>query len=242
MITFSDERRDMITLDGVKEAIVFAAEHFIKAAKDAIAARNVFTVALSGGSTPKAIFELIASPLFRDRVDWQRVKLFWSDERSTPPDHPESNYHMAMKAGFSTLPIPSENIFRMQAENPDIEKAAEEYEALIIKHIPNQEFDYIMLGMGDDGHTASLFPKTHGLHSEGRLVIANFIPQKHTWRMTLTFNCINKAHAIVIYVMGASKEAMLRHVFNSYYDPDTLPIQRVGTPAHKALWITDQKI
>jgi len=242
MMTLFDDRRDVITFDGMEKAIAFSVEHFVKAACEAIAARNVFTVALSGGSTPKAIFQLLTSPLFRDRIDWNKVKLFWSDERAVSPDSPDSNYHMAMEAGFATIPIPPENIFRMAAESLDIEKAAKEYENLIVKNVPNQSFDLVMLGMGEDGHTASLFPKTHALHSEERLVVANFIPQKNTWRMTLTFECINNAHAIAIYVIGASKAAMLQRIFNSPYEPDLLPIQRVGTAAHKALWITDQKI
>lgn len=245
MMTSFDERRDIISFENSADAIIFSVENFIKLASEAIAVRKVFTVALSGGSTPKTIFQLLTSPEYRHKVDWQYVKLFWSDERCVSPEDAESNYRMAMEAGFTTLPIPSENIFRMETEGANLEAleiAALKYEALIATHVPNKAFDLVMLGMGDDGHTASLFPKTHGLKIEGHLAIANFIPQKNTWRMTLTFECINSARAIVIYVLGAGKAAMLHKIFNNPYDPNSLPIQKIGTAVHKALWITDQPL
>jgi 6-phosphogluconolactonase len=110
---------------------------------------------------------------------------------------------------------------------------------LVEKILPNGVFDLVMLGMGEDGHTASLFPKTHGLHAEDRFVIANFIPQKNVWRMSLTFECINAARNIVIYVLGKSKASMVKQVLSGPYQPDDLPIQRVGTREHKALWVFD---
>jgi 6-phosphogluconolactonase len=234
-----DERRD-IAIPGNKEATLrFCIENFIAVARKSIEERGAFSVALSGGSTPKAIYELLTQPQYRDQIDWNRALIFWSDERSVPPTDPESNYHMAMEAGLKTLPIPKDHIFRMEAEH-NIEENALKYDELIKTKLSPGIFDLVMLGMGDDGHTAPLFPKTHGLHSNQRLAIANFIPQKDTWRMTLTFECINQARHIAFYVLGKSKAEMLKRVLSSPYDPDLFPSQRVGTPTHKALWIADR--
>lgn len=236
-----DDRRDIAFPGDGKAALNFAAEHFIEIANAVINQKGMFSIALSGGSTPKSLYRLLASPAYRPRVPWEKVQLFWSDERSVPPDSPESNYHMSMEEGFSSLPVLKKNIHRMPADSEDIEEAAKIYEQLVEDLVPEKAFDLVMLGMGEDGHTASLFPKTHGLHAESRLVIANFIPEKDTWRMTLTFDCINTAHHIVIYVMGKSKAAMLQRVFFDPYDPDELPIQKIGTRTHKALWIVDEE-
>jgi 6-phosphogluconolactonase len=127
----------------------------------------------------------------------------------------------------------------MKAET-QIEENALAYEKLIKEKVSSGEFDLIMLGMGDDGHTASLFPHTHGLHTDGRWVIANYVPQKKTWRMTFTFDCINKGKNICLYVMGSKKEDMLARVLDEPYDPDQFPVQRVGTPDHKAIWVMDE--
>ncbi|MCP5507552.1 MAG: 6-phosphogluconolactonase [Chlamydiales bacterium] len=216
-----------------------ASIHFIECANIAIDDHGYFAVALSGGSTPKAIFHGLSSPAFRDQVDWSRVVLFWSDERCVPPDHSDSNYHMAMEAGFSTLPIPIENIFRMKGED-DPEESALKYEKIIADKLGGAPLDLVMLGMGSDGHTASLFPKTHGLHpAKDRLAIANYIPQLDTWRLTLTFRCINEADYIAIYVLGTQKAEMVKKVFNGTFDPDIYPVQNIGTARNHALWIMD---
>ncbi len=126
----------------------------------------------------------------------------------------------------------------MPAENK-LKKNSLVYEQLIRQQIPSLQFDLIMLGMGEDGHTASLFPHTQGLHTKGRLVIPNYIPQKQTWRMTMTYECIHMAKNICIYVMGSSKANTVAKVLLDPYHPDHLPIQRIGTPSHKATWILD---
>ncbi|CCB86583.1 6-phosphogluconolactonase [Parachlamydia acanthamoebae UV-7] len=235
-----DERRDLIIPGNHEQTLDFCTEHFITLAEHAIQTKGFFNVALSGGSTPGALFKRLAKPENRPRVKWENVRLFWSDERSVPPSNPESNYHMAMESGFKVLPLKVEHIFRMHAED-HIEQNALAYENLILKYVPNHALDLVMLGMGEDGHTASLFPKTHALHAPERLVVANFVPQKNTWRMTFTFECINAASAIVIYVLGKGKKEMLKHVLTAPYDPDNLPAQRIGVPAHKALWIADNE-
>ncbi len=235
-----DKRRDIIIPGNKASALNFSVEQFISIANLAIREQGYFAVALSGGSTPKEIFKDLTSSLNRERIDWSKVLVFWGDERSVPPTDPESNYKMAMEAGFSSLNIPEANIFRMKTER-DFEENALEYEQLILQKIPSQKFDLIMLGMGEDGHTASLFPKTHGLHAEHRLVIANFVPQKNCWRISVTYECINQSKNIAIYVLGKSKAPMVKTVLTASYDPDNLPIQKVGTPSNHALWILDNE-
>lgn len=234
-----DDRRNIAIPGDVGQTLAFCAEHFLGIGNEAIEHRGVYSVALSGGSTPKALFQLLSTDEYRSRIDWKKVLLFWSDERCVSKDDLESNYRMAMEAGFSSLPIPQENIHRMPGDAKDIEEAALEYETLIEKVLPGGLFDLVMLGMGDDGHTASLFPKTHGLHAEDRWVIANFIPQKNVWRLSLTFECINASRHIVIYVIGKGKASMVKEVLSGKYDPDNLPSQRIGTREHKALWVMD---
>ncbi len=231
-----DDRHELIVPGDYSVTLGFCIEHLIALYRQAIQEHGNFFVALSGGSTPKALFERLSQPPYQSQIDWSKVHLFWSDERSVPPDDPESNYSMAMQAGLKKMPIPPSQIHRMQAEQ-EIEKNALAYEETIRRVLKDQPFDLIMLGLGEDGHTASLFPHTEGLTIQDRLVIANYIPQKNTWRMTLTFTCINQAAHIAIYVLGASKKYILADVLKT---STPYPIREVGTPAHKALWIADE--
>ncbi|SRR5581483_8676490 len=234
-----DERRKIIVPGDTQMTIIFCVEHFISIAKQAIKDHGAFYVALSGGSTPKAIFEHLSSAPYNQMVEWNKVHLFWSDERAAPPESPESNYHMAMHAGLSQLPIPKNQIHRMRAEE-NIEENATAYSKEIAETLKKHSFDLVMLGMGEDGHTASLFPHTAALKIENGLAAANYIPAKNTWRMTLTFDCINQAENIAIYVLGASKKSTLVKVLFSHYQFEEYPIQKVGTSLRKALWIADQ--
>ncbi len=233
-----DKRRDIIISGNAEETILFCTKQFIQIGREAIEKNGFFSVALSGGHTPLAMFKELSQISYIQALDWSKVLCFWSDERSVPPTHPENNYFNAMQAGLSTLPLLPENIFRMPAEN-NIEEHAQAYEHLIRQKVPSLQFDLIMLGMGEDGHTASLFPRTHGLHTKDHLIIANYIPQKHTWRMSFTYECIHMAKTICIYVMGANKASTVAKVLLDPYDPDNLPIQKIGTPSHKAIWILD---
>lgn len=236
---FSYDTKKNIVIPGDKqETVAFCVKQFIEIAQRSLAERGAFNVALSGGSTPNAIYKLLSEIPYRNQLDWTKVFLFWSDERSVPPNNPESNFYTAMQSGLSLLPIPKDHIFRMKAED-DIETESRAYEKLILDHIPSKKFDLVMLGMGEDGHTASLFPHTHGLHTDGRLIIANYIPQKNTWRMTMTYQCIQLAHHVSIYVLGANKAKMVVKVLTGPFDPDLFPIQRIGTEDNKALWILD---
>lgn len=233
-----DERRDYIVPGDEKKTIQFSIENFVELAAQSISRRGSFFVALSGGTTPKTIYEGISKEPYASKIDWKNVWVFWSDERAVPPDNPDSNYHMAMEAGLKDLPIPSKQIFRMKGEK-NIQTEALEYDKIIQEKL-NGVFDFVMLGIGDDGHTASLFPQTHGLHAGSRLVVANFVPKMDVWRMSLTFDCINHARTIAIYALGKKKASILHRIFNDPYDPDILPVQAIGTPANKALYILDQ--
>jgi 6-phosphogluconolactonase len=234
--TFDDRRKIIVPGDDIT-TVQFCIEQFLSLAKEAIDDHDYFAVALSGGSTPKAIFQGILESKNCSAVDWRRVLLFWGDERCVPQDHPDSNYRMAMEAAFSKLPIPPENIFPMPVEG-DLKHDAKVYEELI-QNKTSGIFDLVMLGMGEDGHTASLFPKTAALHEEKILVAENYIPGKNAWRMTLTCPCINVARNIIVYVLGANKAQMIKKVFLEPYQPDILPIQKIGTPSHPALWVMD---
>lgn len=231
-----DERRTIIIPGNELETVAFCARQFIAIGKKAIAAKGRFITALCGGNTPQAIFKLLSTPSLSNALDWTKVLFFWSDERAVSPDSAESNYHNAMEAGLKTLPILPKHVFRMRAEE-EIEKNAQAYARLI----EPLQFDLIMLGMGEDGHTASLFPHTQGLHETKHLVIANYIPQKQTWRMTMTYTAIHQAQNICIYVIGKNKADCVAQVLLGQYDPENFPIQKVGTSSHKAFWILDNE-
>ncbi len=232
MLKSWDARRDYIVPGNHEETIRFATEHWVHSAQKAIQKRGRFAVALSGGSTPKAIYQ----NLILQELEWEKVWLFWSDERALPPDHPDSNYRMAMEF-FKKVPVPPSQIFRMKAES-NIEKNALDYEEKI-KHILGKTcFDLVMLGVGEDGHTASLFPKTDALKVEERLVIETFVPQKNGWRMTLTYPCIEQSFYSTIYALGSSKQLIVAKVLNAAIDSE-FPASRIGTAEKKVLWVCD---
>jgi 6-phosphogluconolactonase len=233
-----DSHRDLLIPGDTQITLVLCCEHWVSLCKSAIQEHAAFFVALSGGSTPKALFERLTAPPYNTRIDWSKVHLFWSDERAVPPDHPDSNYRMAMEAGLSSMGIPENQIHRMHAET-QIEDNARLYEKTIKQVLKDHSFDLVMLGVGEDGHIASLFPGTQALHApEERSVIANYLPDKKIWRMTLTFSCINRARHSVVYVLGASKKSILKLLLAS--DDGRFPAQRVGTPGRPSLWIADE--
>lgn len=234
-----DDTKNIVIPGDQATTIEFCVKHFIYCATHAIETHGKFFVALSGGTTPIAVYTLLSTH-YAKALDWSKVYLFWSDERSVPPDHPESNYLRAMNSGLGTLPIPSSQIFRMQAEE-HIKDHAKAYETLIHKTLHHEPFDLIILGMGDDGHTASLFPNTEALHEKTHDVVANYVPQKKTWRMTMTFKCINEALNIALYVLGDAKKETFKTIF---YEKDPVllpPSAHVGSKEHPALWILDQQ-
>ncbi len=233
MIQSYDKKREIAVVD---DPVSFSCSYFLNIAKNAIADRGKFTVALSGGSTPKSLYNRLKE--HENDLQWDKVFVFFSDERSVEPDSEESNYHMAMTNGFSDLPIPKSHIFRMKAEK-SIKEHAEDYQALINKHVIDQSFDLILLGMGDDGHTASLFPGTKALVETTSLVVENLVPQKNTTRMTFTYPLIRKARHVVFLAYGKGKSTMVKQVLTD--KTSSYPSSRVLCDHHKVLWILDQE-
>ena len=223
-----------------------AADEFVRAAREAIAARGVFTVALSGGSTPKRLYQLLAEPPFRDQVEWAKIEFFWGDERSVPPDHNDSNYHTAFEAMLRKLPVPADHIHRMEAERTDRDVAARDYEAVlarVFKATPGGEppaLDLILLGMGPDGHTASLFPHTAGLKEKARWVIVNYVPKFATDRVTFTAPVLNRAREVLFLIAGTDKAEPLHEVLEGAPNNDLYPSQMVRPTAGKLIFYVDR--
>lgn len=192
-------------------------------AREAIAARGRFTCALSGGSTPKVIYKALSTQ--KEALDWSKVDLYFSDERCVPLDSPESNYHSAWESGFKELVKPDQ--IHPMYSGGDPQEAAAAYDKLISGKV----FDLVMLGMGEDGHIASLFPFTHALTVDDRDVVANFLPEKEEWRITMTYPAINRAAHIHLYVFG--KEETVKRILSEPYDPDRYPVQKIKNP----LWL-----
>jgi 6-phosphogluconolactonase len=221
-----------------------AAEEFVGLARTAIGAQGRFTVALSGGSTPKALYSLLASN-YADFV-WNRIFLFFGDERHVPPTDPDSNYRMVEESLLAkiTPAIPPENVFRVAGENPDAAAAATDYEAQLrrffqIKSGAFPRFDLILLGMGPDGHTASLFPDSAALEEQSRLVVANWVAKFNTHRITFTFPVLNRAAEVMFMASGGDKADMLHQVLEGKNTPP-LPSQRVQPSDGKLLWMLDE--
>lgn len=221
-----------------------SAEKFAETVEAAVAKRGVARLAISGGSTPQATFKLLAAEPFVSRIPWDKLQLFWVDERCVGPDSPESNYGVARDLMLSKVPIPAENVFRMEGEL-DPEVAASRYESTLrnvmkLEGAETPAFDMVTLGMGPDGHTASLFPNTEGLNELGRLVIANHVPQKDVWRVSLTWPVINHASEVVFEVEGPGKTDVLAEVLTGPRDPDRLPSQLIRPANGKLLFLLDE--
>jgi 6-phosphogluconolactonase len=206
---------------------------FASVAAAAVEIRGVARVAISGGRTPKAMFVLLADPEqpYFAQVPWDRLHLFWVDERCVPPTHEESNYRMTNEAMLTHVPLPPAQVYRMEGElDPEI--AASRYEATLrtafrLEGAETPVFDLMLLGMGDDGHTASLFPHTEALHEMARLVVANHVPQKDAWRVTLTWPVINRGREVAFLIEGDAKAQVVHDVFLGSYDPQSKPSQLV---------------
>lgn len=210
-----------------------AAQYFVEMAGEAVAGRGRARIAISGGSTPKAAFQLLAdaNQPWRSRMPWDNLDLYWVDERTVPPDHAESNFRMTREALLDHVPLKPSQIHRMEGElEPEV--AASRYESELrnsfrLEGAESPRFDLIALGMGNDGHTASLFPHTQAIHEMSRLVTANQVPQKDTWRLTLTWPVINHANSVFFLIGGADKAAVLKEVLTGPHDPERLPSQLI---------------
>lgn len=216
------------------EALSLATAEWLTAAVEhAIAARGVARIAISGGNTPKRAFALLAdeSHPFRKRIDWSRLHLFWVDERCVPPDNPDSNYHMTRETLLSKVPLPQENILRIEGELP-AEEAAARYESALrtrfrLEGAEVPSFDCIHLGLGDNGHTASLFPHSDALDSMMNLAVSAHVEAKNPWRVSLTWPVINHGANVFFQIQGTSKATVLRDVYLGKYQPEVLPAQLI---------------
>jgi 6-phosphogluconolactonase len=217
-----------------------AADQFALLAEEAIQDHGRFAVALAGGGTPRPTYETLATIEFAQRVDWQRVHVFWGDERPVPPDHEDSNYRMAYEAMLKYVPIPKGNIHRVPAELKP-QKAAHAYQETLQDFFAGEQvrFDLILLGMGTDGHTASLFPGTAAIHEDTRLVTAQQVKEMDSWRITFTPAVINKAANVIFLVSGAEKAQTLHNVLVGHYQPDVWPAQIVRPDPGKLYWFLD---
>lgn len=209
--------------------------------------RGVARVAISGGSTPKAVFALLANPdePFLASIPWDRLQLFWVDERCVGPNDKESNYGMTRQAMLDKVPIPPENVHRMEGEL-DPEEGASRYEALLrnsfkLEGAETPTFDLVLLGIGDDGHTASLFPHTEALNEMSRLVVANHVPQKDTWRLTLTWPVITQGREVAFLIEGAAKAPVVKSVFTGIYQPEEHPSQLIRPASGKLTLLMDRE-
>ncbi len=239
------ESHHVVVLGDRESLMQAAAERIAGIAEHAIASRGRFTWALSGGSTPGRLYALLAHHRFATRIDWRRVHFFWGDERCVPPDHAESNYRMARHALLDTVKPPPENVHRMRGEE-DPHRAAASYEQLLREVLGARDdgspaqFDLVLLGMGADGHTASLFPGTAALSEKTRWVVANQVRESAPWRLTLTPVIINAAARIVFLVAGAGKADRLARVLRgSPADAEALPAQLIHATRGEVLWLVD---
>ena len=228
------------------ELAMALARLFATKVEQAAATRGVARVAISGGSTPQATFALLADPAgpFLATIPWDKLHLYWVDERCVGPDDPESNYGVCRELLLSKVPLPASQVYRMEGEL-DPEEAASRYETVLrnsmkLEGAESPAFDLLVLGMGPDGHTASLFPHTEALDAMNRLVVANHVPQKDTWRITLTWPVINQASEVVFGIEGSGKADVLAAVLTGPRNPEELPSQLIRPSNGKLLFLLDE--
>jgi len=219
-----------------------AAEIFANLAEEAISEIGFFTVALAGGATPRPLYERLATIEYSQRLNWEKVHIFWGDERCVPPHHIESNYRLVKEALLDFASVPDENIHRIRGELKPA-RGAKDYEDLLKDFFANQppRFDLILLGMGKDGHTASLFPGTSAIQETKRWVTANYVEELSSWRITLTPVIINQASNVIFLVTGEEKAKPVRQVLWGHYQPEILPAQIVRPHHGHLTWMLDKQ-
>jgi 6-phosphogluconolactonase len=226
-----------------RDAYAFSAQTIVDLAHQAVNARGKFTIALSGGSTPKKLYELLSSPAWQAKMPWAQTEFFWGDERYLPSTDPSSNFHMTQQAMLSRVSIPAERIHRVLTEK-EAQECAVSYEQEVQRIVTAgsdgiPEFDLVLLGLGTNGHTASLFPYQPALHEKKKLVIAEYIDEVKMTRVTFSAGLINAARQIVFVSLGDDKATVVREVVTGPFDPERLPAQLIR-PAHgKVTWILD---
>ncbi|HKW62947.1 MAG TPA: 6-phosphogluconolactonase [Candidatus Acidoferrum sp.] len=222
-----------------------AAQEFIQAAGAAVRERGAFRVALAGGSTPKALYELLATDaVLRSQVPWDKIQVFFGDERHVGPGHADSNFRMATEAMLSKVPLKANQVTRIKGEYPDAVQAAREYEEAISAHFDLKagelpRFDLLLAGMGNEGHTLSLFPGTKALHADGRVVVSNWVGKLYTDRITLTAPAACAAAEILFMVTGTDKALALKAVLEGPFEPEQLPAQLLQPKNGKLMWLVD---
>ena len=238
------DRETRILADGAAIA-KRAAQEFVQAAAEAVRIKGSFNVVLAGGSTPKALYSLLVNDAaLRSQVPWDKIGLFFGDERHVAPDHPDSNYRMASEAMISKSPLKREQVTRIKGEYPDADQAALEYEKALCEYFKLKageypRFDLVLAGMGNEGHTLSLFPGTKALHADGRIAVRNWIGKLYTERITLTAPAASNAAHIIFMVTGADKAPALKAVLEGPFEPDQLPAQLLQPQNGKLLWLVD---
>jgi 6-phosphogluconolactonase len=213
-------------------------ERIVATLEAALGERGIATLVLTGGQTPRPVYQMMASPPWRERIAWERIHFFWGDERCVPPDDPQSNFGMAWKSMLAEVPASPDCIHRMLGEMEDTDKAARRYEAEILKVLPGPRepsLDLVLLGMGEDGHTASLFPGTEW--DEERLVVGNFVPKLGAWRITMTPRLLNAARSVVFLISGAAKARVVAGVLEG--PQGIFPAQRISPVRGDLTWLID---
>jgi len=238
------EREIRILADGAAIA-KRAAQEFIQAATVAAREKGAFSVSLAGGKTPKALYSLLVTdPALRSQVPWDKIQLFFGDERHVPPDHPDSNFRMATEAMISKSPMKPEQVTRIKGEYPDAGQAALEYEKALREYFKLKDgeyprFDLVLVGMGNEGHTLSLFPGTKALHADGRIAVRNWVGKLYAERITLTAPAASNAVQVIFMVTGADKAPALKAVLEGPFEPEQLPAQLLQPKNGKLLWLVD---
>jgi len=218
---------------------------FIARVQEALREKETCTVVLSGGATPRGLYSLLAGDeSFRARVPWGKVDFFWGDERQVPPDNGESNFRLANEMLLSKVPVPADHVHRMRGEEPEARNAAGDYEEILRSFFRSKPgeipgLDFVLLGMGADGHTASLFPRTEALRERNRLVAANWVPGLNAYRLTMTLPLLNNASYILFLVTGEEKAETLRKVLEEKPN-EALPAGLVRPSKGKCLWLVDR--
>lgn len=233
------------TFPGLEEMSHAAAVRFRELARDRAQEGKVFSVALSGGSTPRTFLEILASPEFAQRIPWESVHIFQVDERCVPPDDRQSNYRMIRSALLRPVPAAAQNFHRMKAEEEDRDAASAEYAAEIERALMPAEgkaprFDLVFLGLGSDGHTASLFPDSAALGESSKWVCPNYVEKLKMHRLTLTYPTLNAAGEIVFLVAGEGKAEILRQVLHGRRDPGRYPAQGIQPAEGSVTWYVDK--
>jgi 6-phosphogluconolactonase len=229
-----------------EELVLAAAQKIVAAAQEAIADHGQMVFALAGGSTPKKLYSLLAGKAFQQQIPWSTIQFFWGDERHVPPDHHDSNYRMVFETLLAHVPVLQDHIHRIPSEMPNAEEAADSYERELREYFQlaqkeKPQFDLILLGMGHDGHTASLFPGSSAIHESTRLVVAPWVEKLSTFRISLTPTVLNEATRVIFLVSGQDKAETLRSVLEGPFQPDIFPAQVINPTQGQVIWLIDKE-